>query len=134
MDFSSVDWIAVVVAAVSAFVVGGIWYGPVFGKRWQALEGLSDEDIQNSGHPAVIMGSAFVFTLVQAAALAAVMPADGGVVGGVASGAFIGVFFVASAFGINYLFSRNPRGLWGIGAGYNVAQLALMGAILGAFG
>ncbi len=46
----------------------------------------------------------------------------------------IGVAFVATAFGINYLFSRHPKALWGIDAGYNVAQFAIMGAIIGALG
>ncbi|QFU74281.1 DUF1761 domain-containing protein [Halioglobus maricola] len=134
MDFSSLNWLAIVVAGVSAFVVGGIWYGPFFGKRWQALVGLSDEDIRAKGHPAVIMGSALVLTLVQATALALVIPAGSGIGSALGSGALIGLLFVATAFGVNYLFSRNALGLWGIDAGYNVAQFALMGAIIGAFG
>ena len=32
MTISALNWLAVLVAAVSAFVVGGIWYGPLFGK------------------------------------------------------------------------------------------------------
>ena len=36
-----VNWIAVIAAAVSAFVMGGLWYGPLFGKKWMALVGLS---------------------------------------------------------------------------------------------
>ena len=53
---------AVLVAAVAAFVLGGIWYGPLFGKTWQAHVGLSDEDLKSKGHPAVIMGLAFLLT------------------------------------------------------------------------
>ena len=60
MDFSSVNWIAVFVAAGAAFALGAVWYGPLlFGKRWQALVGLSDEDIQ-SGNMAATYGGAFV--------------------------------------------------------------------------
>ena len=46
-----VNWIAVIAAAVSAFVLGGLWYGPLFGKKWMALVGLSEEQAR-SGSPA----------------------------------------------------------------------------------
>lgn len=125
---------AALVAAVSAFVLGGIWYGPLFGKAWQGYMGLTDEDIASKGHPAVIMGLAFVLTLVQALVLSAVVPAGSGIESAVIYALVIGVAFVASAFGVNYLFSRHPKALFGIDAGFNVLQFALMGAIIGAFG
>lgn len=125
---------AALVAAVSAFVLGGIWYGPLFGKAWQGYMGLTDEDIASKGHPAVIMGLALVLTLVQALVLSAVVPAGSGIESAVIYALVIGVAFVASAFGVNYLFSRHPKALFGIDAGFNVLQFALMGAIIGAFG
>ena len=134
MDLAAINWIAVVVAAVSAFVLGGVWYGPIFGKQWQVLVGLSDEDLQNGRHPAVVFGSAFVLTLVQAVVLASIIPAGAGIGGALGQALMIGFAFVATAFGVNYLFSRHPKALWGIDAGYNVAQFAIMGAIIGAFG
>ncbi len=134
MDFSTINWIAVPVAAVSAFALGGLWYGPLFGKSWQALMKLSDEDLQNSGHPAMIFGCAFLLTLVQATVLAALLPAAAGAGAGAGLGLLLGVAFVASAFGVNYLFARHPRALFGIDAGYNVVQFAIMGGIIGAFG
>ncbi len=130
----TINLTAAIVAAVASFVLGGIWYGPAFGKRWQALVGLSDEDMANSGHPAKIFGAAFVLTLVQAVMLSAVMPAEPDIEVGVIYALVIGVSFVATAFGVNYLFSRYPRALFGIDAGFNVLQFALMGAIIGAFG
>ena len=134
MDLASINFIAVLVAAVVAFVLGGIWYGPLFGKSWQGYMGLSNEDIASKGRPALIMGAAFLLTVVQALALAATMPASAGIGGGVVYALFIGVGFVATAFGVNYLFSRHPRALFGIDGGYTVLQFVLMGAIIGAFG
>ena len=134
MDLAAINWIAVVVAAVSAFVLGGVWYGPIFGKQWQALVGLSDEDLQNGRHPAIVFGSAFVLTLVQAVVLASIIPAGSGIGAALGQALMIGIAFVATAFGVNYLFSRHPKALWGIDAGYNVAQFAIMGAIIGALG
>ncbi|HLD39833.1 MAG TPA: DUF1761 family protein, partial [Candidatus Nanoarchaeia archaeon] len=33
------NYLAVLVAAIAAYVVGFLWYGPVFGKKWMALMG-----------------------------------------------------------------------------------------------
>lgn len=124
---------AALTAAVAAFVLGGIWYGPLFGKPWQRFMGLSDEDLTSKGHPAVIMGLAFVLTLVQAIVLSAVVPPGSGVEVAVVYALVIGAGFVATSFGVNYLFSRHPKALFGIDAGFNVLQFLLMGAIIGAF-
>ena len=43
-----INWIAVLVAAVSAFMIGGIWYGPLFGKKWMELVGKTEEDIKDA--------------------------------------------------------------------------------------
>ena len=102
MDFSHVNYLAVLVAAVSAFVVGGIWYGPLFSKPWQSMMGLSDEQI-SSGNPAMVFGPALLLTIVQAVALAAVIGPDAGAVGGLVTAISIAIAFVASAFGVNYL-------------------------------
>jgi hypothetical protein len=133
MDFSDLNWMAVVAAAVSSFVLGGLWYGPIFGKAWQQQLGLSDEKIAAS-NPAFIFGLAFVLTLVVATALAAllnVLMPEANVVAGLLIGVEISMVFVVSAFGINYLFARHSMALFGIDAGYMVLMFALMGAILG---
>ena len=130
----TINLTAALVAAVASFVLGGIWYGPAFGKRWQALVGLSDDDIASGGHPAKIFAGAFVLTLIQAVMLSAVIPAEPDMEVGLVYALVIGISFVATAFGVNYLFSRSPGTLFLIDGGYNVLQFALMGAIIGAFG
>lgn len=134
MDLSQLNWLAVAVAAVSAFILGGIWYGPVFGKSWQGLAGVTDEDIQQ-GNPAVIFGGAFVLNLVMATTLALLLqlhPAPS-LVSGLSAGALLGLCFIATSIGINYLFARKTLQLYLIEAGYMVVLMALMGAILGAW-
>lgn len=60
-----INLFAVVAAAVSAFVLGGLWYSPLlFGKAWQKLAGVSDETAaQGAG---LVFGGAFVLSLVAA--------------------------------------------------------------------
>ena len=132
MDFSTINWLAVAVATVASFVLGGIWYGPLLGKHWQALEGISDEDIKDA-NMAMIFGPAIILTLVQATVLAAVLAPGADPVTGAVTGAALGAAFIATGMGVNYLFARRPRALWFIDGGFNVVQLGLMGLVIGAW-
>jgi hypothetical protein len=40
-------YIAAAVGAVLSFVIGCLWYTVIFGKKWQALMGFSDEQVKN---------------------------------------------------------------------------------------
>ena len=42
----SLNWLAVLVAAASGFVIGGLWYGPLFQKPWMRLSGMTKERCQ----------------------------------------------------------------------------------------
>lgn len=125
----NINWIAVLIAGASAFVVGGIWYGALFARRWQALVGLSDEEVA-SGRQRVF-GGALVLSLVMALNLAFFIGAEGATFG-LFAGLAAGVGWVAMAFGVNYLFERRPLALFLLNAGYNVITFALMGLIIGA--
>lgn len=134
MSFGSLNWLAVVVSALSAFALGALWYGPLFGRAWQALSGITDEQIQQR-HPAKVYGSAFALNLVAAFGMAMVMqlhpsPDLGS---GLNVGLLIGLAFVATSFGINCLFAMRPFRLYLIDAGYMVALLSIMGAIIAAW-
>ena len=61
-----VNYIAVVAAAVSAFVLGGLWYSPLlFARSWIRHSGQSEETLK-SGSPAMIFGGAFLLSLIAA--------------------------------------------------------------------
>ncbi|MEL7534902.1 MAG: DUF1761 domain-containing protein [Bacteroidota bacterium] len=127
----------VIVAAVSGFGIGALWYGPpLFGKRWQALVGLSDEAIQSANMP-LIFGLAFVLNLIVAAVLSLfvevfMMIGSSALLGGVFS-ALLCFAFVATTFGINYLFARRPFKLYLIDVGYMMVMFFVMGLIIGAW-
>jgi hypothetical protein len=65
---TDLNWLAVVAAAVSAFVLGGIWYGPLFKHAWCREAGIDPN--ARPGHPGRVFGSAFVLALVAAIAFA----------------------------------------------------------------
>ena len=125
----SINWLAVLLAALSAFVIGGLWYSLLFAKPWQRAAGVTDEQLK-SGTVRIFVG-AFLLALVMAMSLAAFI-GSGGALFGTLAGLAAGVTWVAAAFGINYLFERRSIGLFLINASYNVVAFTGMGAILGA--
>jgi hypothetical protein len=137
MDFGSailtINWLSVILAALSAFVIGSLWYSPIlFGKAWQEEIKLSDSDIKNANMP-LIFGSSFVLNLIAAIVLA-VFIGKGATAGfGAIAGFLIGIAWIATSLGINYLFARKSLKLYLIDAGYFVLFFPVMGLILGAF-
>jgi len=119
---------AVLVAAVSSFLLGGVWYGPLFGKAWNAAAGM---DPQKQGHPAKIFGGAFVFSLLAAAVFAWFLGPQPPLSFAICRGVLVGFGLVAASFGINYLFAQRGLRLWLIDGGYHTVQFALFGLVLG---
>jgi hypothetical protein len=129
-----IDWLAVLVAAVVTFVLGGVWYGPLFEKVWRAAEGRADPQTGRQKHPALVYGLSFVLMLIAAMALAVAIGPDPTVTRSVSFGLVVGVGWVATSFGVNYLFAGRRFALFAVDAGYNVVLFALMGLIIGWFG
>ena len=131
--FSTLWWIAIVVAAFVVFIVGAVWYAPpVFGRHWMTLNGYSDADMRSRGLGAVFAGT-FVLALVMTINLAMFLGPNASLGFSVAAAAAAGVGWTAAGFGITYLFERRPLALWLINAGYHVVTLTGIGAVLGLF-
>ena len=127
-----VNWPSVFVAALSGFVIGSLWYGPLFQKPWMRLSGTSREKGAQASM-ALTFGGAYVLNVIGAIGIALLLGEHGGWASGLHAGAFAGFFFVAAALGVIYLFEQRPLGLWCINAGYQVINFAAMGAVLGAW-
>lgn len=123
-----IDVWAVLVAAVSAFVLGGLWYSPMlFGPRWNRDAGMTQE---KAGHPARVFGIAFVFALISAAAFAWLLGPDPSVREALQKALVIGAAFVAASFGINYQFANRPVTMWLIDGGYHLFQFVLYALVM----
>lgn len=120
---------AVLVAAASAFVLGGIWYGPLFKRVWCREAGV-DPDKPN-GHPARVFGTAAIASLAAAFAFAWFLGPRPEMHHAVHAGLKVGLAYVATSFGINYAFAGRSLKLWLIDASYHTLQFALYGLILG---
>lgn len=131
MDLSTLNYLAVLAAAVSAFVIGGVWYSPIlFGKMWLKETGLSDEMLRKRSM-ALVFGSSFVLSLVIAFNLAAFLAGPPNLAWGMTAGALAGIGWVATAMGVTYLFEARSLRLYLINAGYHAVTFVIMGGILG---
>jgi len=127
-----VNWLAVLVAALSGFVIGALWYGPLFGKVWMRLTGMTKEKGAQA-NMAVTFGGAYVLNLIAALGIATVSVEHAGVMFALHVGLLGAFFFVAPALGVIYLFEQQPFRLWLVNAGYQLVNFAAMGAVIGAW-
>lgn len=118
---------AVLVAAASAFALGGLWYGPLFLEVWQRENGGPVQ----AGHPAKVFGGAFVLSLVAATVFALFLGPDPALQFATSAGFAAGLCWVAASFGINYLFAQRSFKLWLVDGGYHTLQFTLYGFVLG---
>jgi hypothetical protein len=126
--------LAILIAAASGFLVGGIWYGPLFGKAWQRAIGLSDNELK-SANMIKIFGITFLFSLLSAVFLGHLLAhfdTDFYRTMMISTGIALG--FVAPAIGTNYLYGRKSGKLFAIDAGYWIVFYAAMGLIFGLLG
>ena len=125
------NWLAIIVATVAAFALGGAWYAKgLFGGAWMQDVGLTEDDAKNANMPRTF-GGAFILQLIAAMTLATILGPESTWLSGVNTGLVVGIGILATAYGVTYLFELRPLRLFMINAGYNVVLLAIMGAIIG---
>jgi len=137
MELSNINFLALIVAAVASFGLGAVWYSPLlFSKAWQKAVGLSDETLQKT-NMAVVFGSSFVLIFLMDFGLAVILQGhatrDISALSGMLYGLLIGLFFIATSYGINMIYQRKSFTLWAIDSAYQVLYLGMTGAILGAW-
>ncbi len=101
-----INWIAVLLAAISTMVVGSLWYEPLFGKVWVRLAKVKKDPNFTAGKAAVLYGGALLVSFVTAVVLA------------------IFTTIVADYFDTNFLWSALWTGLilW---AGFTAARITM---------
>jgi len=134
MDFSTINYFAVFAAAVSTFVLGGLWYSPLlFGKAWMRANNFTEADLQ-SFSKARMFGWSLVFSLIMALNLAMFLGGAGtNAIWGMTAGALTGVGWVAMAVGVIGVFENRSWAYIAINGGYMSIAFTVMGLIIGAW-
>ena len=131
MTIGYVNWLAVLVAGISAFVVGGIWYSPgLFGNAWMKENSLNEDDIKRS-NKGRIFGWALILALVMSTNLAMFLSdPKTDLKWGFIAGLLTGVW-VFCGLAITAMFELRSWRYVFINGGYQLVALGLMGAIIG---
>ena len=133
MDISTLNFLAIGVAALSSFILGGLWYSPLlFGKAWMRETGITEDAAKNQ-NMAKVFGFAFIASLIIAFNLAMFLGSSSTLETGVFYGFLAGFGWVAMSFAINDLFEQRSFKLYAINAGYHTIGFTIMGAILGSW-
>ncbi len=130
--FGNVNYLAVLVAAISAMVVGFIWYSEsFFGKIWIELNHITEKDNIGSsmGKNYSIM---FMSSVVMAVVLAWLINLSNSstLLDGMILAFWMWLGFVVTTFLSEVLFAKKPWKMFFIQSGYYLATLMVMGAIL----
>jgi len=140
MDFSAINWLAVLVCVIVSMVSGTIWYNPkTFFPTWWKGIGKSEKDAPGAGGMGMTWTLTVLSSLVQVVAMALMVNSMGSLMGGVTlvSGAGTGFMlwlgFIAPTYLVNKLFAGHGLKIWAIEAGNHLVNFVLFGAILGAW-
>ncbi len=139
MDFSSINWLAVIVCVVISMVNGSIWYNPkTFFPMWWAVVGKGREQpgMENMG---MTWALTILASFVQAVFMSLMVTAMGSMSGsatltsGATAGFMLWLGFVAPTYLVNKLFAGHGLKIWAIEVGNHLVNFVLFGAILGAW-
>lgn len=132
--FQNLNYIAVAIATIASYALGFAWYHwNVFGEAWANALGLTKEEADNTEG----LGGAFVVSLVSGLTKAFFMALlisatnTSGVLSGACLGVAIAIIFTGLSLGYYNGFARTPSKLTLINSAHGIAELTLMGAIIG---
>jgi hypothetical protein len=134
-----INWLAVLLAAVSSMVVGAIWYAkPVFGTRWMKLSGITDADTQKGAAVALIVTFIVSFftaaVLAGSAAIAQHFYEGNFLLNTILTAIILWIGFTASRMLTHDLFDRRPGTLTALNLAHELVTVVVMGLIIGLFG
>lgn len=131
VDTVSINWLAVGVATILAFVLGGLWYSPaLFGKVWQTDTGLTD-DVLKQRSMAKVFGVSFLLELLIFINMGYFLGSTADLTFGLSAGFATGFGFIAMALGVTYVFEGKPLRLFLVDAGYHVVACTIGGGVIG---
>lgn len=138
MPAVNINYIMVLVAAASSMVLGSLWFGPLFGKKWQVLSGMTEEKMK----AAKARGMAKLYILAAVGALlmsyvlahALIFASAYLKVSGISAGLMVGFWnwlgFIAPVTLGVVLWEGKSWKLWMLNNSYQLVSLLLMGVIL----
>lgn len=135
IDFGSINYAAIGVAAIATFLLGGVWYTALAGP-WTRLQGFTPEKVEQMKKdrpPQVFFGGMIASYLVLALIVSVVFQAAGvtTLMGGLALGLLLWIGPAACIGLTSWIASDKPIGVFFIDTAYQFIYMIMMGAIIG---
>lgn len=132
---------AVLLCAVVSMVLGTLWYGPLFGKPWMKMMGISQAEMEagkkkgmkgmGKSYSLMFVGSlVMAFVLQHSLIFASAYLNISGVSAGLQAGFWSWLGFIAPVTLGSVLWEKKPWKLWALNNGYQLVFLLISGAIL----
>lgn len=128
-----VDYLGVLVAALAAFAVGALWYGPLFGRQWRSLMHISDGPMPEQWMSMKsAMTGGFIATLVLVYVLAVLMHqfVITSAMQAISFGLTIAIGFVATTMANTVFYERRPWALYLINVSHYVVAIIVAALVL----
>jgi hypothetical protein len=124
------NYLPIIIASLIPFALGGFWYSPsLFGDVWKREAGTEDQEVKRA-HTMMVYVTSWVLSFITVIAFSLYLGEKPTLEYAVKQALFIGCFFVATSFGINYLFSKRSFNVFLIDSLYYITQFILYGTIL----
>ncbi|OHV89224.1 DUF1761 domain-containing protein [Mesorhizobium sp. ORS 3428] len=134
MDFSTVNWLAVVCAAVVAWLFGAVWY-MALSKPWLKAAKLDPATMKRSPVPFIVSFVAeLIMALVMTLVIGALTSGEPNPLAGVIFGFVLWLGFVATTLSVNHRYEGFGWDLTLIDAGHWLGVLIIIGVVIGWFG
>lgn len=133
--YTDINYLAILVSAIAGMVVGYLWYGPIFGKMWMSLSGITKEQIEAAKAKGG-MGKNYAIAYVFAAVMAFVLGYFVNVLGVVdAGGAFQLTFwvwlgFIVTTMANSVLWDNKPWKLYFLNIAHYLVAIYIMALVL----
>lgn len=134
--FSELNWLGVILATLSTFVVGYVWYDVrVFGNRWMKLVGLSKKQMDSSEGMGKIFGMTALQSFLTAILLGCLLIATNTseIMESLLFAATLGLVFRTGTHVMHNSFARRADELILIDGLHDIVALASMGLVLSLF-
>jgi hypothetical protein len=136
-----INYLAVLVSAIVMAVLGSLWYGPLFGKQWITLMDFDPKkvgEVQKAGigamwksYATMALGSLVAsFVLAHFVIFANAYMGSSGVTGGLTTGFWTWLGFIAPVTLGTVLWEGKSWKLWTLNTGYYLVGLLIIGALL----
>jgi len=131
-----INYLAILVSGIASIVIGGLWYGPLFGKQWMKMAGIECDPATITAQQKAMMWKGYVVTFLASLVMAYVFASTLAAFGAAgASMALQGAFWIWVGFFVPValspiLWEQKPWKMFFINIGHSLVSLGVIALIL----